>query len=231
MEVDIQTWEFSALGSLKSQHIWSPNYEKSPLRGWGFKDCSSGLPFTIPGQLQTDIILNLWLNCSSGFMLMLFVLSCKTWSVAKAGDTFRSSTISRFLPHLIHGARSLALREGSYSVNSQSGQCPSRLEARSEACSALSLKPKQDYLFNFPSNSLNINWLYVILQALFCREICVWFSFFWISSCFTPFNKFIHFSSVSWVNSTLMYILRCLLCASTHCLLTRLSLKGSVSIM
>ena len=35
-----------------------------------------------------------------------------------------------------------------------SGQCPGRLEARSEDCSALSLKPKQDYLFNFPSRDL-----------------------------------------------------------------------------
>ena len=54
------------------------------LHGWDFKDCSSGLLFTIPGQLQTDII-NLWPNCSSAFMLMLFILSCKTWSVAKSG--------------------------------------------------------------------------------------------------------------------------------------------------
>ena len=34
----------------------------------------------------------------------------------------------------------LALTGGSHS---QSGQCPGRLEARSEACSALSLKAKQ----------------------------------------------------------------------------------------
>ena len=33
----------------------------------------------------------------------------------------------------------------------QSGQYPGRLESRSEACSALSLNPKQDYLFNFPN--------------------------------------------------------------------------------
>ena len=77
----------------------------------------------------------------------------------------------------------------------------------------------QTRLFNFPSNSLNINWLYVILQELFCHEISVWFSFFWISCCFIPFNKFIHFSFVSWVNSTLIYILRCLLCANTRCFL------------
>ena len=35
--------------------------------------------------------------------------------------------------------------------HSQSGQCPGRLEARSEACSALSLKPKPDYSFHFPN--------------------------------------------------------------------------------
>ena len=36
--------------------------------------------------------------------------------------------------------------------HSLSGQCPRRLEASSEASSALSLKPKQEYLFNFPNN-------------------------------------------------------------------------------
>ena len=35
--------------------------------------------------------------------------------------------------------------------HSQSGQCPGRLEARSVACSALSLNPKQGCLFNFPN--------------------------------------------------------------------------------
>ena len=33
--------------------------------------------------------------------------------------------------------------------HSQAGQCPGRREARSEAGSALSLKPREDYLFNF----------------------------------------------------------------------------------
>ena len=37
------------------------------------------------------------------------------------------------------------------SGHSQSGQCPGSLEARSEACSALSLKPEQDYLYNLPN--------------------------------------------------------------------------------
>ena len=43
--------------------------------------------------------------------------------------------------------------------HSQPGLCPGRLEARSEACSALSLKPEQDYLISlahrrgFPGDS------------------------------------------------------------------------------
>ena len=37
------------------------------------------------------------------------------------------------------------------SGHSQSGQCPGWMEARSEDCFALSLKPEQDYLFNFPN--------------------------------------------------------------------------------
>ena len=39
--------------------------------------------------------------------------------------------------------------------HSQVGQYPGRLEARSEACSALSLKPKQDYFLNFPNNEFS----------------------------------------------------------------------------
>ena len=62
----------------------------------------------------------------------------------------RGSTISRFLPHLIYDATSLALTAGTHS---KSGQCPGRLEARSEACSALSLKPKQDYLISLRVSS------------------------------------------------------------------------------
>ena len=87
----------------------------------------------------------------------------------RLGDPSRSSTISRFLPHLIHGAGSLALIAGSYS---QSGQCPGRLEARSEACSALSLKPKQDYLFNFPSNSLNIDYMLYYRHCFVMKSLC-----------------------------------------------------------
>ena len=58
------------------------------------------------------------------------------------------SIVSRFFPYLIYGAARLALN----SSHSQSEQPPGMLEAKSETCSALSLKPEQDYLFNFPNN-------------------------------------------------------------------------------
>ena len=77
-------------------------------------------------------------------MLMLFVLSCKTWNVAKPGAPLarppsgaqQSQDCSPILPKL-HSQQAVT------PSHSQSGQCPGRLEARSEACSALSLKPKQ----------------------------------------------------------------------------------------
>ena len=60
--------------------------------------------------------------------------------------------------------------------HSQSGQCPGKLEAKSEACSAVSLKPKQDYLFNFP-NTLAVcmasRWNYM---RLLCFLLEHWFS-------------------------------------------------------
>ena len=48
--------------------------------------------------------------------------------------------------------------------HSQSGQYPDRLEARSEACSALSLKPKQDYSFNFP-NTISLRFFHSLLWS------------------------------------------------------------------
>ena len=57
---------------------------------------------------------------------------------------------SQHSSHLTYGAASLALTAGRHS---QSGQCPGRWDARSEACSALTLKP-EDYLFNFPNKNI-----------------------------------------------------------------------------
>ena len=44
----------------------------------------------------------------------------KLGMLLRLGDTSRSSTISRFLRHLIHGAGSLALTAGSYSQSTHS---------------------------------------------------------------------------------------------------------------
>ena len=86
------------------------------------------------------------MDCSSGFMLMLFVLACKTWNVVKLGlgwpDPLQGPNSLRSIPYVICGATWFALSR--QSGHSQSGQCPGRLEARSEACSAWSLKLKQD---------------------------------------------------------------------------------------
>ena len=62
-----------------------------------------------------------------------------------ATPPFRDSTISRFVPYLIYMVHS---QWAVIHNHSQLGQRPGRLEARSEACSALSLKPKEDYLIS-----------------------------------------------------------------------------------
>ena len=86
------------------------------------------------------------MDCSSGFMLILFVLSYKTWNVVKLGLGW---------PDPLQGPNDLKVHPLSYlwchkactqqAVRSLTVRAVSRqLEARSEACSDLSLKPKQD---------------------------------------------------------------------------------------
>ena len=88
-------------------------------------------------------------------MLMLFVLLCKTCEVAKprawlARPPPRAQQPQDFSLILSRVLKVLHSQQTQHHHHhSQSGQCPGRLEARSEACSALSLKPKQDYSFNF----------------------------------------------------------------------------------
>ena len=57
-------------------------------------------------------------------------------------------------PGPLQGLNNLKIPPPDYLWCCMSGHCPDRLEARSEAYSALSLKPKQDYLFNFPNRLL-----------------------------------------------------------------------------
>ena len=53
-------------------------------------------------------------------------------------------------PSSTYGATRLALTAGGQGIH-RTGQRPGKLEARPEACSALSLKPKQDNVLNFPN--------------------------------------------------------------------------------
>ena len=145
------------------ENIWSLNWEKVPGRVR-----LQRLQFQVPA-FNPRIFTNWYhhqsvTNCSSGFMLMLFVLLCKTWNTDKPGAWLARSSLppppppqsQDFCPHLIYGAASLALKAGSHSQSLPVGQCPGRLEARSEACSALSLKPKQDYSLNVPNTQLEL---------------------------------------------------------------------------
>ena len=75
-------------GSPMSQHIWSPNREKVPgsvSPPWvRLQRLQLGVLAYNP-RMQTGIIIILWANCSSGFMLMLIVLSRQTWNAVKPG--------------------------------------------------------------------------------------------------------------------------------------------------
>ena len=89
-------------------------------------------------------------------MLMLCVLLCKTWNVTVKPGAWLARTPpeaqqSQDFSPILHSQQAVT------SSHSQSGKCPGRLEARSEVCSALSLKTKQDNLFNFP-NALKLQY-------------------------------------------------------------------------
>ena len=145
---NIQT--YTVLGSPMSQHIWSPIWEKVPGSMSAPWTRLQKLQFGISAyntKMQTNIIISLWANSSSGFMLVLLALSCKTWNVVKSGAWLardppgaqQFQDLSPILSIVLQVSHSPQAFTHSHS---QSGQCPGRLEARSEACSALSLKPK-----------------------------------------------------------------------------------------
>ena len=70
-----------------SQHIWSPNWEKVPGSMSAPWVRLLLLQFGVPGynpRTETGHHKSVRVNCSSGFMLMLLVLLCKTWNVVKA---------------------------------------------------------------------------------------------------------------------------------------------------
>ena len=115
----------------------------------------SGFPFIIPGcKLISSSICDK--IAALVFMLKLLVLSCKNWMLLSLGlgcpGPLQGHNHLKILPpSYIWCCKSCTHSRQLLSVSSPSGQCPGRLEVRSEAYSALSLKPNQDYLFNFPN--------------------------------------------------------------------------------
>ena len=91
------------------------------------------------------------------FHVNAVVLSCKTWNVVKSGvwlaGPLQGLNNINILPLLSKVPQVLSSQQAGTHSHSQLGQCPAKLEARSEACSALSLKPNQDCLFSFPNNN------------------------------------------------------------------------------
>ena len=98
-----------------------------------------GIPTYNP-RMQTDLIINLWANHTSGLMLMLFVLPCKIWYIVKSGAWLLrpppgAQQSQDFSPSYLWCSHS---RQWGHS---QSVQCPDRFLAKSEVCSAWTLKP------------------------------------------------------------------------------------------
>ena len=139
----------TVLGSSMSLHIWSSNWERVPgstsIPWVRLQRLQFGVPIcNSTTEMQTDIIINLWLNCNPGFLWMLFVLSCKIWDVTKPGAWLARSPPGAqqsqdFSPVLSTALQVLYSQLAGSHSHPPSGQCPGRLEARSEACSALSL--------------------------------------------------------------------------------------------
>ena len=105
-----------------------------------------------------DTFINLGPNCKPGFKIMLLDLPWKIGTWQSLGLGWPGPLQGLGWPGPLQGLNYLRIPPPSYlwgckscthSGHCQSGQCPGRLEARSQACSALSLKPKQDYLFTF----------------------------------------------------------------------------------
>jgi len=113
------------------------------LHEWDFKNCSLWFPLIIPGCK---------LISSSICEQLATLVSCKycLFYLVKLGMLLRPGAwLARSPPEIqqsqVHPILSMVLQVlhlvGSHS---QSGQCPGRIEVRSEACFALSLKPESE---------------------------------------------------------------------------------------
>ena len=113
-------------------HIWSPSWENVPgITSAPWVRCQK-LQFGVPTynpRMQTGII-SLWANSSSGFMLMLFVLSCKTLNVAKPGAWLARPPPVQFSHSVVsdslwpHGLQHVSLPCPSLTPEACSNSCP-----------------------------------------------------------------------------------------------------------
>ena len=100
------------------------------------------------------------------FHVNIACLSCKTWNIVKSGawlarPPLEAQQFQYYFPILSVMFQVLHSQQAVTPGHSQSGQCPGRLEARSEACSALlPLKLEEDY-FYFISLTANLRTTYI----------------------------------------------------------------------
>ena len=134
----------------------------SLLHAWDFKDYTSRFLFIIPGWMQTDIIISLWPNCRPDFLLMLFVLSCKTWNVNKPG-AWLASPLQELNSHKISPSSYLYCSKScAHSRQSLTVRAVSR-QVRSNARGLPAL-----YSFNFPNTSRHPEQLDSLRWGLAC---------------------------------------------------------------
>ena len=137
-----------------TQHIWSPNWEKVPGSASAPWVRLQQLQFRAPAHNPTNwhhhhpvSKLHLW------FPVYAVCFVMEAWNVVKPGAWLARPPPGAQPFQGLSPVLSLVLKPCAHSRqsgHSQWGQCPGRLEAGSGICSALSLKPKQDSLFNFP---------------------------------------------------------------------------------
>ena len=150
----------------------------TPLCGWDFKDCHSMFPFIIPGskQISSSIFEQ---NCSSGIMLNFIMLFALFWNLG-----LLLSPGSHW-PDLLQGLKEFQdpyLPTVFLSWHSQQAwlaptavvRAASRwVRSKVRGLLCLSLKSKQDYLFNFPNTRVNLigsKWSREKANRVFPRE-------------------------------------------------------------
>ena len=161
----------TALRSPVTQLIWSPHWERVPgsvsypsVRPQRFQ---FGVTRYNP-KTQTDIVISLWANCTSDFMLMLLVLSCKTWKVLKAGACWPDhlpglNNLKIPSPSHLRCCKSCTHSRQSFTLRSVSRQVRSKV--RGLLCFVLEALTSLSNFSNIPSVPLAFMFCWLALTA------------------------------------------------------------------